>query len=435
MRRSRSFALLLLLLPACGALAPSTAPTEQDPNDGAPGDGTAPAPDAGSALPEAGLRTGDAADDASHTVDATIDSALPPSAEAGSDAVAPPDAPEGEAGADAGADAGFDASLPSVEAGSDADAPLDAGLPDAYDSDPIAHCQTGMRDVFYVNVAGYPGPFGLGPQTMTNLDSNWTLGTSYPSSYSFTARQAGGPENTLAVGLPDGGMLAPGTYSLGGTSGAPFDLALDSEGCSLASGTMTVLDAESDGTDAGVTLPSSILLSYDIQCEGAESTIPVEGCLRYALSPPLEPMVDAGSEDAGPLAPCASGGNVFYVDPKGGYAGLDGPVSITGATGTWSAGASPLLQLRVFDTNLAPWQIAGQLTSFGPGTYVSTGDDHFAPWLNIQVNGATCSSMPTGTFTVTTVESNGDEISKLLMSFDLACADAGTLRGCASYGN
>jgi hypothetical protein len=121
-------------------------------------DGTAPRPDAGA--------NSDAAEDAAGHIDA--DAGVDADANIGAD---------GPTGGDA--DASADATVPIPDGGPDAtlpptDASVDVSTSDAIDPNPLAKCQSGMRDVFYVNVAEYPGPFQFGPQTFTNLDSNFS---------------------------------------------------------------------------------------------------------------------------------------------------------------------------------------------------------------------------------------------------------------------
>jgi hypothetical protein len=241
--------------------------------------------------------------------------------------------------------------------------------------------------------------------------------------------------DSLGLYVPGGGPITPGEYALGDASGPSLDIAIFGEGCSASSGTLDVLDYQWAMNDAGYRAPESLLMSYSVECAG----IPLEGCIRYGRSSPFVagdagalPPLDGGDGGVDLLAPCAAGGNVIYVDAEGSFGELSGPTMITGALGTWSAGTYSLFQMSV--TDIVPWQIDAELDSYVPGTYTSSGDAHIAPWIQLEANGTGCTSgIPTGTFTIATLEGNGVDITKLLMSFDLACPGLGTLRGCASF--
>ena len=174
------------------------------------------------------------------------------------------------------ADAGIDSSL---DADDDA-AVVDAGLPDGFAPDPVTPCEGAARDIFYVNSAT-AGPFSGGAVIVTNLGANWSLSTS-PLDV-----QAGG--DSLEFTLPDGGPPVPGHYVLGTATSAGLELAEMGDGCSVVSGALDVLDYATYVTDAGTTLPSSILLSYSLECWFSPAPIPVQGCMKYAIARPHLP--------------------------------------------------------------------------------------------------------------------------------------------------
>jgi hypothetical protein len=433
MRRAILLTLTLpLLIPACGTIAADGAAPSDDGGEGraeatapgAPTDGAT--TDAPSPPLDGGAEALDGSADAPWASDGGLDAR-----DVATDAGVSVDGAMSDGDAWAGTDSGsFDATLPMADSG-----PSDAGESDAIDPNPLAHCQAGARDVFYVNVAGYPGPFVHGAHTYTNLDSNWNV---YSPTDIFVDRISG-TSDSLEITPRAAGPLAPGSYTLGPSATGPsFNLALGGAGCSVVSGTLNVVDFESRVNDAGNRAPSSLLLSYDVQCQGYGSTIPVEGCVRYERSAAYDPTKDAGvptiGGDGGILAPCASGGYVFYVDGHGSYGGIAGPMAVTAAQGTWNAGVyAGMLQLRV--TDITPWQLVANVPSLGPGTYTSSGNAHAAPWIQVQANGMGCGAIPTGTFTIANVASDGDGVSGLVMGFDLSCGGSGTLRGCVSYGN
>ena len=386
-------------------------------------DGTLP-PTPSDGGPDSTLTDAPPVDDASDSAspDSSLDASPPdeggPLADATSDgetydAAIPLDA--ADAGIDSSTDAADDASV------------VDAGLPDGFAPDPVTPCEGAARDIFYVNSAT-AGPFSGGSVIVTNLGANWSLSTS-PLDV-----QAGG--DSLRFTLPDGGPPVPGHYVLGTATSAGLELAEMGDGCSVVSGALDVLDYATYVTDAGTTLPSSILLSYSLECWFSPAAIPVQGCMKYAIAPVDLTPPDAGPSDAGALAPCQSGGDVFYVNPQGGFAGLSGPIAVTSASGTWAVGlpgGGPLLQAEVTDSNMAPWQLVMETASFAPGTYTSSGTDLITPWIQVEANGVACSGVPTGTFSIVSIDAPNDQLQKVVVGFDLACPGGGTLTGCMSY--
>jgi hypothetical protein len=337
-----------------------------------------------------------------------------------------------------------DAAAPLEDTGTGVESSLDAAPPEHVDHDPLAHCQSSSaRDAFYVNVAGtVVGPVGFyapGSETFTNLDSY----VEAESPYEIWVHRVSGEGDSLAILTADGGALAPGHYDLGSSSAPALALTLGFSlaQCAAASGTLDVVDSKSVTDDAGDPVPSSTLLAYDIQCQNSSGSVPIEGCARYAPSPAFDAGLppSAADDDAGVLAPCASGGDVFYVDNDG----ITGaPASITGAVGTWSAGIdfSPAALLQ-FDANLFPqWELALAGGSITPGTYTFTnGYDGTSPGILVVANGVYC-DYTTATVTIAALQTTpgandapGDDITRFLVGFDMDCTSY-PLRGCMSFG-
>ena len=367
------------------------------------------------ALPDATVTAdaGDAASEDSSVADAA-DAALIVADDGGVVADASADAEP-----DTSVDAGLDATLSSSD---DAGLLVNADTSDGIEPDPMAYCQSATtRDVFYVNASAPGAPaFGVGAEILTNLDTNWTFESS--PTYLFL-----GHGDVLQLGA----VPLPGQYALGASSSPSFDLVVSGYECSVMSGTLDVVDYETFLSDAGTTLPSSILLSYAVQCSGYDNgpPYPMEGCVRYAPSPPVQGGDDAGAGDGGIFSACASGGNVFYVDAEGGYGALSGPMIITGAQGTWGAGGEGEFDVIVSDESIAPWEIQITATSFAPGTYTATGS-----MIQVEANGLACSAMPAGTYTIVTLEETDQFFAtQALIGFDLTCQGQGLLRGCVSY--
>ena len=195
-----------------------------------------------------------------------------------------------------------------------------------------------------------------------------------------------------------------------------------------------VIDYETYVTDAGTTEISSLLLSYALDCD----SVPVQGCVKYAIAPVDLTPPDAGAEDGEVLAPCQSGDYVFYVSHDGGEdAGLPSPIAVTGASGTWGVSGEGIYQFNVSDTNMAPWALVLQTapeSALALGTYTLTGTDLETPWIQVEADGIGCHTVPTGTFSITTLEMQNDQLEKIVVGFDLACPNLGTVKGCLSYG-
>jgi hypothetical protein len=314
--------------------------------------------------------------------------------------------------------------------------PLDAGT---YSSaDLIAHCPASNRDVLYVNAGDTVSPgwgsYAPGPATYTNLDSNWTM----ESPFKLFVHRVSGEGDTLDVATADGRPLAPGHYALGSASAPSLKLGGDfGIACaSPLSGTLDVLDSQPGTDDAGAPLPSAALLAFDVRCESGGASVPVQGCVRYAQSPSYDGGAPAIAADAGAglLAPCASGGNVYWVEgtsPR--------PKGITGAIGTWSVGINegPLLQ---FGTTLWPlWELGFAADSFAPGTYTLSGSEAFNPNIVVNADGTGCGPTSTGTVTIAEIQTAPTtgapdvDVTRLLMGFDLKCGGV-PVRGCVSFG-
>ncbi len=206
-----------------------------------------------------------------HAGEADASGGAPPHGGAGDAAVDPVGAGSRDAGAEASRDA--------TDATDATDAP----------SDPMAPC-AGERDVFAYDVLGYPGPFQRGPQRFTNHDSAWTADLSS----GLLVNVSTGPGAGGSIGVY-GEVPSPGTYPQGAArpsrdaSATPsFDLVLDHEGCGIASGTFTVTELTTlPASDGGEPRLRSFVASFDVQCTGYGNppTIPVRGCMRFAVSP------------------------------------------------------------------------------------------------------------------------------------------------------
>ncbi len=152
------------------------------------------------------------------------------------------------------------------------------------------------------------------------------------------------------------------------------------------------------------------------------------------------PVFDAPS-DVAELQPCLGGSYVFYVDGVN-YPGIVGPMSVTGADGTWSAQIFGGTDIVVFVTSaVTHWELnamSGPSAPGGlmPGTYqITTARD--GPQLGVLVDGGACPSPPTGTFTIGELAPLGADqgfATKLLLWFELTCNGQGSLRGCVAYG-
>jgi hypothetical protein len=150
---------------------------------------------------------------------------------------------------------------------------------------------------------------------------------------------------------------------------------------------------------------------------------------------------DAAGLDAAQAAPCLAGGDVFYVEGSGGYPGIDGGMSVDGSVGTWSGRvvSETFLQLDVHGHGDWVFAAGGDVQKgipIGPGSFVSTGDDH-GIFAQVGVDGTGCSAVPTGPFTIADFATTGGDqasLTRLLAWFALECPGAGTVRGCVSYG-
>ena len=157
-------------------------------------------------------------------------------------------------------------------------------------SDPMAPC-AGDRDVFAYDVLGYPGPFQLGAQRFTNHDAAWR--TDLSPEITVRASSGTGAGGGIDIYMPGGGVPSPGVYPQGssrhaGDAGAAPSLSvvIGSEGCALTSGTLTIVELTTlPATDAGDPRMRSLLASFDVMCAWDTSSIPVRGCMRFAVSP------------------------------------------------------------------------------------------------------------------------------------------------------
>ncbi len=368
------------------------------------------------------------------------------------DSPPPPADPDASVTSDVGPeDGGGPPSPPAIDAAASSPGTT---RPVSIDHHPMAHCPSSSRDTLYLNVVGdvrglvSGDDYSAGHATFTNLDSNWTV----EAPFEFFVHRVSGEGEVLEIATVDGGGLAPGHYVLGSASAPALSLGLGYwyDQCAAASGTLDVVESQFDTDDAGAPLPSSTLLSFDIQCANDSGpTVPIEGCLRYASSPdedagvPASAVAEDGGDDGGDvLAPCASGGNVFYIDGSGYNGNITGPMSITGDTSTWSAGIdftpSPLLQ---FGTTMWPlWELDFGADSIAPGTYTLSGAYNDNPWANVLANSGGCGAA-TGTVTIASIETSaasngapGLNVTQLLMGFNETCANGALVWGCVSFG-
>jgi hypothetical protein len=147
--------------------------------------------------------------------------------------------------------------------------------------------------------------------------------------------------------------------------------------------------------------------------------------------------------DASEVAPCLDAGTLMYVvgqDYGTVNGAINGVVTVGLGQENWTTKvlSGSLIQINVGAIALS-WQltISNLANGIKTGTY-STPTQPGPSYLQIEVDGGGCSSFPTGSYTIAEfVAPYGDEVQlgKLLVWFDLECADAGTLQGCVAYGN
>jgi hypothetical protein len=426
----RSAALLLFLSAACGARSDidgASSSTAGATRDSAPSDDGALAPsspDAASAGKDAS-----APDAPTRVADSSVTDGDAESSDATTDATSP-DATISDA-SDATVSEGSDATLSD---GSDADV-ADADVPDTIDSNPLAKCQTApTRDILYQNFAA-AAPYGASTVLLTNLDSNWFVENS-------DLLRASVNRASIYVSLQDGGPLVPGAYTVGDTGQVAFTLGEGSQFLSGVGGMVDVLEADMGGP-SGLPGLTHVLLSYSATVDTGITTQPVEGCVRYTASLPYVPsdagvvaLPDGGDAGAELLAPCAGGGDVFYVDSEGmfPFPNVAGPKIITSALGTWAASTSPDAGVFVGVTDITEWSLSVSHLGAAPGTYVVAGAADLSSYLMLQEDGYECPVYPVGTYTLAAFESpDGSAVTKVLMSFDLTCGSDSTMRGCVSY--
>jgi hypothetical protein len=107
---------------------------------------------------------------------------------------------------------------------------------------------------------------------------------------------------------------------------------------------------------------------------------------------------------------------------------------LTGAGGTWSGDFSPATYIQVNATSALPWSLAltTETVALGIGTYQST-DTRPGIHAQLEINGVGCDAVPTGPFAIERLEAVGDTLTRLIVSFNLQCEDAGTVAGCVTY--
>jgi hypothetical protein len=365
-----------------------------------------------------------------------------------------------------------DASLASWDATPDTDAddssPEDAQNMQDGQAAPLPSCSM-ARDVFVIRIDSDDGA-PASTEVFTNFGTNWASSErplGFQIQYIYGAPTG---FTILAATDANGATLAvptPGTYAVGAGAAAPsitLQISVGEEPLTIDSGSVTIVDAEVDGTDAAPGVLKSLVLSFDLSAAGET----VSGCLRYTqdVAPSVasaggddasagsgdasvDAAVDAsgspGSSIADDLAPCAQGGYVFYTDAEGAYPGLLGPETVTGATGSWAAeiASGGYLQLRVFVGD-SEWALAASVSPgvFQVGTYTSGEGQTFlqvATPTATMPQGTGFTNTPVGSFGITELVANVNEdeapVTQLRMWFDVTTPEMGSIRGCVSYGN
>ena len=146
------------------------------------------------------------------------------------------------------------------------------------DVDPLAPCNTGERDVFYVDIAGSGIGYLAGMTKETNLDTTWSL--TYPDLEILIS--SGATSDTFELYTSNEQPVSPGIYSDDSPTGPWPGVALNGIACAITGGDVTVDDIAFHVSDAGTDIVDSVLLSFDGQCSADFS---IRGCIRYASSP------------------------------------------------------------------------------------------------------------------------------------------------------
>jgi hypothetical protein len=163
----------------------------------------------------------------------------------------------------------------SSDAGSRPDAPAadDASL----SSYPLSKCSI-SQDVFYIDVTGSQGRLALGESTHTDMGTNWFV--ELQPELNVMLETSTGPVGNIQVWTADSSPAVPGTYPQGSSSqGTTIDLVVIKEGCSVTSGTFTLVDLQYDWPDGSTQGDvTSLLLSFDLTCSGQR----LRGCVKYS---------------------------------------------------------------------------------------------------------------------------------------------------------
>ncbi len=168
-----------------------------------------------------------------------------------------------------------------ADASSDAGARPDGSDPvDSLDASypyPLSRCSI-SQDVFYIDVTGSQGRFALGESTHTDMGTNWFV--ELQPELNVMLETTTGPVGTIQVWTPDSSPAVPGTYAQGPSNqGTSIDVVVIKEGCSVTSGTLTLVDLQYNWPDSSTQGDvTSLLLSFDLTCTDQR----MRGCIRYS---------------------------------------------------------------------------------------------------------------------------------------------------------
>lgn len=165
-------------------------------------------------------------------------------------------------------------------------APDPATAPDSSSNDGNVgqwECQSG-QDVFYEQIAGIVGEAPVGHQVYTDSDSTWTV-TAKPW-LAVVVDVRGSSRESLSVTTPGGDPLSPGVYAQGPSmSGPTLRIAVSGANCSIAWGTLDVIDIQY-GVGGQV---ASLALAFALTCaagQDVDGPASLRGCVRYGSVAP-----------------------------------------------------------------------------------------------------------------------------------------------------
>ena len=142
---------------------------------------------------------------------------------------------------------------------------------------PLSKCSI-SQDVFYIDVTGSQGRLALGESTHTDMGTNWFV--ELQPELNVMLETSTGPVGNIQVWTADSSPAVPGTYPQGSSGqGTTIDLVVVKEGCSVTSGTFTLVDLQYDWPDGSTQGDvTSLLLSFDLTCSGQR----LRGCVKYS---------------------------------------------------------------------------------------------------------------------------------------------------------